>query len=215
METNPIETEVKFRIAKLSALENKIKALEGKLLHQNVFQRTVRLDTQNESLKERGVFLRVRDGEKKIMTIKSSLSSSDIAFKMKEELEIEVSDVEMAERMLGKLGFTQKWIMEKYRTEYELDGTILALDHLPFGDYLEIEGDKTSIEAIIKILELERQERLTYSYWYLFNDYKRANNIVARDIIFEKNSVSSILETGLEAGSQLVKKILSLFKFKS
>jgi len=184
MANNPIEIEIKFKIADLTGLEEKIKAVGGKELHHNVFQRTVRMDTPEESLRERGVFLRVRDGEKRVMTVKSKLAGSDERFKERQELEIEISDVSMAEEMLVTLGYAKKWIMEKYRTEYELAGTVLALDHLPFGDYLEIEGDKESIEEAITILGLEDQEKITCSYWHLFDDYKKANGLVGENIVF-------------------------------
>ena len=186
MANNLIEVEIKFQIPDLSILEEKIKAVGGRELHRNIFQQTVRMDTPEESLKKKGIFLRVRDGEKKIMTVKSKLPGSDEKFKERQELEIEISDVAIAEKILIALGFTQKGIMEKYRTEYELEKTILALDHLPFGSYLEIEGDKNSIEKVIKMLGLENQERLVCTYWHLFNDYKKANNLTGENIVFNK-----------------------------
>ncbi len=184
MTNNLIETEIKFKIHDLLELEEKIKSVGGKELHKNIFQKAIRMDTSEESLIKKGIFLRVRSGEKKTMTVKSKLSGSDEKFKERQELEIEISDVELAEKMLFTLGFTKKWIMEKYRTEYELAETILALDRLPFGDYLEIEGDKDSIENAIKILGLEKEERLTSTYWHLFDDYNKDNNLVGEDIIF-------------------------------
>ncbi|HEY5589237.1 MAG TPA: class IV adenylate cyclase [Candidatus Paceibacterota bacterium] len=184
MANNLIEVEVKFKIDDLSILEEKIKAVGAKELHKNIFQRTVKMDTPDESLRQKGVFLRVRDGEKKIMTVKSKLPELVKNFKEREELEIEISDVELAEKMLKVLGFTQKRIMEKYRTEYELEGTILALDRLPFGNYLEIEGDKDLIEKVIKILGLENLERNIHTYWHLFDEYKKANNLQGEDIVF-------------------------------
>jgi adenylate cyclase class 2 len=185
MANNQIEVEIKFKIFDLSVLEEKIKTIGGRELHRNSFQKTIRMDTKEESLQKKGIFLRVRGGEKKTMTVKSRLPNSDKNFKEREELEIEISDVELAEKMLFTLGFTEKWIMEKYRTEYELAGTILALDHLPFGDYLEIEGDKSSIENVVQMLGLEKQERFVNTYWHLFDDYKKANNLTGEDVIFD------------------------------
>jgi adenylate cyclase class 2 len=184
MANNLIETEVKFKIENLSELEEKIKLIKGKELHRNVFQKTVMMDTIDEQLTKKGVSFRVRDGEKKIMTVKIKLQESDKRFKERQELEIEVSNVELAEKMMFELGFTKKLIMEKYRTEYELVGTILALDKLPFGNYLEIEGDKDSIEEAIRILKLENEDRITDTYWHLFDDYKKENNLNKKDIIF-------------------------------
>ena len=185
MANNSIEVEIKFKILDLQALKEKIKAARGRELHRNIFQRTIKMDTPEESLRKKGVFLRVRDGEKKIMTVKSKLPGSDEKFKERQELEIEISDIELAEKILSTLGFTQKLIMEKYRTEYELAETVLALDRLPFGDYLEIEGDKDSIEKVVRMLGLEKQERLVHTYWHLFDDYKKINNLTGENIVFD------------------------------
>ena len=186
MVNNPIEIEVKFKISNLSVLEEKVKVTNNKELFKNIIQQSVRVDTPEELLRQKGVFLRVRSGEKKTMTVKSIIPGSDKKFKEREELEIEISDVGLAEKILFTLGFTQKWIMEKYRTEYELMGTILALDHLPFGDYLEIEGEKDLIEKVVKMLGLEKQERIISTYWHLFDDYKRINNLTGENIVFNK-----------------------------
>lgn len=185
MACDSLEIEIKFKVADLGVLEQKIIAVGGKELHHNVFQRTVKLDTPDQSLRQREVFLRVRDGERKVMTVKSKVPNSDEKFKEREELEIEISDVVLAEKMLNKLGFTEKLIMEKYRTEYELAGAILALDLLPFGNYLEIEGEKKQIETVIKLLGLETEERLATTYWHLFNDFKKENNLTGENIVFD------------------------------
>jgi len=184
MTNNSIEIEVKFKIKDLSILEEKIISVGGEKIHNDVFQKTTRMDTQEESLLKRGVFLRVRDGEKKVITVKSDIPERDEKFKEKQELEIEVSDILLAEKIMSELGFTKKWIMEKYRTEYGLNKTILALDKLPFGNYLEIEGDKNSIEETIKILGLENEKRITNSYWHLFDEYKKENNLTGENIVF-------------------------------
>lgn len=188
MANNLIEIEIKFKIKDLSTLEKKIVSIGGNELHKEIFQKTIRMDNEEESLLKRGVFLRVRDGEKKIMTVKSKLSGSSEKFKERQELEIEVSDILLAEKMMTELGFTKKWIMEKYRTEYELNKTILALDRLSFGNYLEIEGNKDSIEETIKILGLENEERITSTYWHLFDEYKKENNLEGEDIVFNNKS---------------------------
>ena len=185
MANNSIEVEIKFKIPDLSILEEKIKTVGGRELHRNSFQKTIRMDTVEESLQKKGIFLRVRGGEKKTMTVKSRLPNADKNFKEREELEIEISDTELAEKMLFTLGFTEKWIMEKYRTEYELAGTTLALDHLPFGDYLEIEGDKSSIENVVQMLGLEKQKRIICTYWHLFDEYRKVNNLTGEDIVFD------------------------------
>ncbi|MEK9183490.1 MAG: CYTH domain-containing protein, partial [Patescibacteria group bacterium] len=103
-------------------------------------------------------------------------------------------DIKKAIEILNHLGFTKEHIMEKYRTEYKLGEVILALDKLPFGDYLEIEGEKEKIEKAISALGLDGDKRLICSYWHLFDDYNQEHGITAPDenIFFDSRpSVSS------------------------
>ncbi|MCX6713068.1 MAG: class IV adenylate cyclase [Candidatus Vogelbacteria bacterium] len=181
---NNIEIEIKFALADWSKIETAVQTAGGELLHHNSFQRAVRFDTPSQSLRERGIFLRVRSGEKQIMTVKRKLVGADENYKEREELEIEISDTMLAEKMLETLGYTQKWVMEKYRTEYALDGAVVALDRLPFGNFMEIEGGKEEIEKVIIRLGLEKEERLTVTYWHLFDDYKKATGSTGEDIVF-------------------------------
>ncbi len=188
MANNQVEIEVKFRLENLSVLEEKIKSAGGQLLHRDTFQRTVRMDTPDEQLENKKVFLRVRDGEKKVMTVKTKIPNTGENFKISQELEVEVSDISLVEKMLETLGFTKKLIMEKYRTEYELLGTFVALDRLPFGNYLEIEGEQGEIEKVIDILGLTDKERLVSTYWHLFDDYRKDNGLTDENIVFSSTN---------------------------
>lgn len=188
MDNLPVEIEVKFLITNLSNLEEKIKKLGGTLLHNHIFQRTVLFDLPSGELASHDTFLRIRSGEKKVMTVKTKIATPDSSFKERQELEIEISDVSLAEKMLETLGYTTKRIMEKYRTEYSLGDVVLALDHLSFGDYLEIEGNKASIEKAITSLDLNDLPRLTVSYWELFADYQTAQQKTGQDIVFKETN---------------------------
>jgi len=180
------EIEVKFKIDDLDLFENKIIEVGGKLVFDKVFQETIRFDTPEEDLQKRGTFIRVRSGEKNTMTLKKKLHAVDAEYKERLELEMEIGSIEMATKILEELGYSRKFIMQKYRTEYALSGTILALDRLPFGNYIEIEGGKSQIESTILQLGIDGSERLTGSYWHLFDEYNKGNGVVnpSEDIVF-------------------------------
>ncbi len=193
MSSNNQEVEIKFKVDNLADMKQKIISAGGQLVFHDIFQKTIRFDTAEESLQQRGTFIRVRSGEKNTMTLKKKLPGADKNYKKRLEIEIEISDIKKAIEILNHLGFTKEHIMEKYRTEYKLGEVILALDKLPFGDYLEIEGEKEKIENTISLLGLKGNKRLTVAYWYLFDDYNREHNVVSpnKNIVFEDSLLGS------------------------
>jgi inorganic triphosphatase YgiF len=63
------EIEVKFKVNVLDQMAEKIKKAGGKG-GEEFFQKTIRLDTPNDDLEKRGVFLRVRKEIADTMTVK-------------------------------------------------------------------------------------------------------------------------------------------------
>lgn len=61
------------------------------------------------------------------------------------EVEVEISDFEATNALLGMLGFTPKAYQENRRSSWKLDGVRLELDSWPLiPPYLEIEGDSVA-----------------------------------------------------------------------
>lgn len=185
MNNKHLEIELKFKIDDFKSFDFKLMSLVEKV-EPEILQRTVRFDTSSKSLEEKGVFLRVRTGHINTLTIKTKKTDqSNTDYLSRNEWEIEVSDPEMMQEMLRQLGFTREVIMEKYRKTYYLEGTVVTLDRLPFGYFSEIEGEPIKIEEIIKKLELTENNRITVTYWDLFEDYKKQNGLEGDDIVFE------------------------------
>jgi adenylate cyclase class 2 len=77
-------------------------------------------------------------------------------------------------------------IYEKYRTVYELSGTLITIDEMPFGDFAEIEGiDRANIENVCNQLGLIWEHRSLESYAVLFEIVKKNLNLSFRDLTFE------------------------------
>lgn len=49
----------------------------------------------------------------------------------------------------------------------------------------EIEGSKEAILKTIKSLELNFKDKITDTYWGLWKDYSKKNNIKAENIVFK------------------------------
>jgi adenylate cyclase class 2 len=100
------------------------------------------------------------------------------------EAEVEVSDFEAMETILGRLGYTPYMVYEKYRTTYELDGAEIVLDEMPYGNFVEIEGDEDTIEKVINRLGLQQAARYDGSYAVLFERVRRALGLTFTDLTF-------------------------------
>lgn len=183
--SSPTETEIKFEIKSLDSLEKQIVKMGGYLVHPEILQRTYRFDTKKGDLEKEGVFLRVRTGEKNILTVKRKLAKDNPDFYQRHEWETEVSCPEMAIEGLKNLGFEKVLVMEKYRKTYCLSEVLITLDRLPFGNFIEIEGEKEDINRAVKFLDLEKLKPITVTYWDLHRQHNLKHNLREENIVFQ------------------------------
>jgi adenylate cyclase class 2 len=179
------EIEIKFELKNPESIRKELKNQSARFLGK-AFERTIRFDTKDKKLEKEDKFLRVRTGFKNTITFKRKLKKEDKKFREREEIEIEISDPKKMETILNKLGFTKKWIMEKYREKWEWGSAEIVIDKLPFGNFIEIEGNENSILKTIKMLRLSLKEGITATYWGLWENYCRKKGIKNENIIFRK-----------------------------
>src|SRR5690606_18559182 len=75
---------------------------------------------------------------------------------------------------LEGLGFEVVMAYEKYRTTYSLLDTLVVLDELPYGNFIEIEGpDGKSIQKVARNLNLDWKRRAMSSYTYINGALKK------------------------------------------
>lgn len=176
------EIEIKFKIAESILIRKKLKSKGAKFIGKT-FERTLKFDTPANNLYKNGKFLRLRTGFKNVITFKRKLKSKN--FKEREEIELEIPDPEKMEIILKNLGFTKKLIMEKYREKWQWGSAEIVIDKLPFGNFIEIEGNKKEIKKAVKILGLNFGDRITDTYWGLWKDYRKKKGIKNENIIFK------------------------------
>jgi len=94
-----------------------------------------------------------RKGESAVFTFKErDLSGS--AVKRQREEETEVADASAMAAILEALGYTPVLVYEKRRETWRLGGVEVVLDELPFGLFVEIEGEEASILEAERLLDL-------------------------------------------------------------
>ncbi|HEV7700578.1 MAG TPA: class IV adenylate cyclase [Pyrinomonadaceae bacterium] len=119
----------------------------------------------------RQAVLRLRKTESRtLLTYKEKLGNEK-DFKQQIEFETEVSDVDAMESIIGKLGYKLSVVYEKHRKSWHLGNVEVVLDELPFGYYMEIEGEIKDILKVEKMLgaddlavEARGYPRLTLRY---------------------------------------------------
>jgi adenylate cyclase, class 2 len=110
-----------------------------------------------------------------------------------------VSDFDAMEVILSKLGYFPYLIYEKYRTTYAKDGAEIVLDELPYGNFVEIEGDVATIRQLIEILGLQSARRYEENYVKLFENVKRHMNLDFNNLTFANFGGIPVPQTAFEA----------------
>jgi len=178
------EIEVKFYISDLPALKQRLEALGAALAHPRVLETNLRFDTPDGSLTSQRRVLRLRRDAVTRMTYKGP-AQADQAASIRREIEFEVSDFAAARRLLEALDYRVSVCYEKYRTEYHYLDLIVALDEMPYGSFIEIEGPNVpAIQVLAARLGLDWDARSIASYLALFYRLHDQGLVSARNLTF-------------------------------
>jgi adenylate cyclase class 2 len=178
------EIEVKFFIADLAAIEQRLQALGAQLLQPRVHEVNLRFDTPDGELSRQFQVLRLRQDDAARLTYKGPSSFQD-GVRLRQEIEFTVGDFEAARRLLEALGYHVALMYEKFRTTYELEGVHITLDKMPYGNFIEIEGpDPASIRHINEQLGLDWEQRVPESYTMIFERLRGTLGLPFNDLSF-------------------------------
>jgi len=149
---NGQETEAKFYIRDLRKIELRLQELKAQLIQPRTHETNLRFDNANSDLRRSYRVLRLRQDEKARFTFKGPSVEKEGGVLSRQEIEFVVEDFESAKQFLEALGYEAVVFYEKFRATYELNDTHIMLDELPYGEFIEIEGE--SVEAIHNIANL-------------------------------------------------------------
>ena len=181
--TNHLEIEVKFYLKDLDSMRKQILAL-GAESEKRVFETNIRFEDADKTLIKKKSLLRLRKDTKTTLTFKSVPDIKDSEFKILNEIEVEVNDFSLMSLILESLGFHNEQAYEKWRESFTIDGTILCLDTLPYGNFLEIEGKKENIKELASRLDLKWNKKIILNYLEIFSIIKRQLDLPFSDITF-------------------------------
>ena len=190
-----LEVEVKFYLADIKSVRNSLIELGADRM-KRVFETNVLFEDINKSLIKKRSLLRLRKDTKTKLTFKSEPDVKDKNFKVLKELEVEVSDFSTMSLILESLDFHKERIYEKWRETFVLNDTIFCVDTMPYGNFLEIEGEKKDIKNFANNIGFQWENRILLNYFAIYDIIKRKLNLSFSDITFEnfKNIKTNLQE---------------------
>ena len=198
-----LEIEVKFYLKDIDDMRRRILEL-GIETRGPVFETNIRYEDRKNTLIQKKALLRLRQAEKTTLTFKSIPKMKSKDFKVFNELEVEVDDMATMGQILEALGFHPEQKYEKWRETLVAEKTGLFLDRMPYGDFLEIEGQPQNIKDCASRLGLDWHRRILLNYLEVFEIIRKKLNLNIKDLTFKNfeniNMDMAALLDKLEAG---------------
>lgn len=160
-----LEKELKYRDADHEAVRANLQS-EGARPVGRWFESNMVFDTPGRELKAVGKLLRLRlKGDRAVLTVKVPPGEAESdAVKVFEEHETPVGDFDAMRDCLEALGYRVAFAYEKVREKWLLGDCAICLDTLPFGFFVEVEGEEDQIVACAARLGLEVCKSCTLTY---------------------------------------------------
>jgi adenylate cyclase class 2 len=173
-----LECELKYLEADRIDLADRLRAA-GAGTSGRYFEANTVFDRPDRSLKRNGILLRLREkGGRAVLTVKRPPEDPEpSALKVFEEIETGVEDGAAMAEALDALGFAPAFRYEKVREKWRYMDCTICLDRLPFGDFVEIEGDEDRVLACAAELGLNAACTTKATYHGLNIEYRVAKGL--------------------------------------
>lgn len=183
-----VEIECKIYVSNLESIRTRLSKANAQIIKPRVFEQNYRYENAENSLSPNGIVLRLRQDQDSRITYKAPLDSTSNGILRRLELETSVGDLKTMDAIFKHLGFSVSMLYEKYRTTYHLSDIAeveIVLDEMPYGNFIEIEGDPRAIEAVLERLSLSSENCIAESYTDLFDRIREHHKLTFRDLTFE------------------------------
>ncbi len=174
-----MKKEIEVKIAIISADWPEILSRKGfHLLKERLLERNLIFDFQDFSLFKGDKLLRLREYDGKVILTYKDKAESNKIYKIRSEIELEVSCLRDCQQIFQQLGLTVFFEYEKYRTVFEKDGCLVMLDETPLGNFFELEAEPEVIDKTAGLLGFSRKDYLTQTYYELFSKKSGSRRMV-------------------------------------
>jgi adenylate cyclase class 2 len=211
------EIEIKLRISDAAALKRTLKRLGARLVGGGtgrVHEWNVLFDTPHGDLAKNGQLLRIRTetpgaksrkgksatAQRVLLTFKRPVGGGTAPsagvegnhrHKVREELELEITDAATLTKIFEGLGMRGWFRYEKHRTTFRLPpasswakGLLIELDETPIGTFVELEGPPAAIDRAAKALSFSPQDYIVENYVALYVEDCRQRGTEPKDMVF-------------------------------
>jgi adenylate cyclase class 2 len=205
------EREIKLRIEDLPALRRALTKLGALVVRPRVHELNVVFDTPDFDLAKDEHLLRIRTetagpsrgrtsraGTRALVTFKRPVPAAGSngkseRHKVREEIELEVSDEKALARIFEALGLNAWFRYEKFRTTFRLPGSrrwakglLIELDETPIGIFLELEGPASAIDRAAGAIGFDGRDYVLANYMVLHREYCLSRGEEPRDMLFAR-----------------------------
>ncbi|MFW6179010.1 MAG: class IV adenylate cyclase [Desulfohalobiaceae bacterium] len=191
-----LEIELKFQVSDFEGL--RIKLLKaGASFVDRYFEQNLVLDTGSRELRQKDMLLRLRKARRSVLCLKRKpdpgTAGEQEGFKVYSEVETQVQDPEQMQAILQGLGFSPAFRYEKVREKWQLQACLVCLDLLPFGRYVELEGQ--DIMACVRLLGLDPESGSSKTYHQLHQEHRQAQGWTAEEsFVFTEAQKAQLIE---------------------
>jgi adenylate cyclase, class 2 len=218
------EREIKLKIDNVRAFRRVLKKLGARPIGAGtgrVHEENVIFDTPQGGLAKHGQLLRIRtevlegrarsrDGNARrrvLVTFKSPIArpasfgsggAQHGSHKVREEIEVEVTEAEKLTKIFEGLGMSGWFRYEKYRTTFRLPakkvwarGLLIELDETPIGTFVELEGPAEAIDRAANELGYSKHDYVLKNYLVLYMEDCRQKNEQPAHMLFSRSEPAS------------------------
>jgi len=212
------ETEIKLKISDLRAFRRTLKGIGARLAGHGsgrLHEENLIFDTPQGGLAKHGQLLRIRietpdacgksgrrnSKQRVILTFKQPVAgspgdhSSSRHYKVREEVELQVSEAAALTKIFEGLGMSGWFRYEKYRTTFQLPsskawarGLLIELDETPIGTFVELEGPAEAIDLAAHELGFSKADYVLKNYLLLYMEDCRKKGMPPRHMVFAEQS---------------------------
>lgn len=185
----PIETEIKFYVAEIDALVERLQEAEFHLETPRSFERNVLYDTTDRQLRARTEILRVRSYAGRWTLTHKRLpvaGPGEDRHKHRIETETNLENGKALHEIFLSLGFVPAFRYEKWRAEWSDGQGHCVIDETPIGNYAELEGAPGWIDTAAARLGVDPAQYVTLSYGRLFENWIREHRSSAQNLTFDE-----------------------------
>lgn len=196
----PIETEIKFRVADLAALADRLQSAGFRLETPRSFESNTLYDTPDRQLRARTEILRIRSyaghwtlTHKRLPGPAAAGLDQPDSDRHKHRVETETAVAHggaLAELFLS-LGLVTAFRYEKWRTEWTDGQGHCVIDETPIGNYAELEGSSEWIDRVALRLGVDPSRYIALSYGRLFDQWRTEHRSDAEDLTFSAVAASA------------------------